>query len=118
MEADRDTILANGEDCSVITVSALDAAGREVPVANNLVRFELQGGGRILGVGNGDPSCHEADKYLEGSWNRSLFNGKCQVIVQSGFLPARLTLYAGASGVGPATIAITAKPATARPRGD
>jgi beta-galactosidase len=34
-----------------------------VPVAGNLVNFELSGPGKILGVGNGDPSCHEPDFY-------------------------------------------------------
>jgi beta-galactosidase len=35
-----------------------------VPVATNLVEFDLDGPGKILGVGNGDPSCHEPDIYL------------------------------------------------------
>jgi len=33
----------------------------------------------VLGVGNGDPSCHEPDKASE----RSAFNGLCMAIVQS-----------------------------------
>ena len=61
---DRSTLNADGEDVSVFTVSATDAQGRVVPVATNLVRFELNGPGKILGVGNGDPSCHEPDVFL------------------------------------------------------
>jgi beta-galactosidase len=61
---DRATIDANGEDVSVITVAVADAAGRVVPVAGNAVKFELEGPGRIIGVGNGDPSCHEPDVYV------------------------------------------------------
>jgi len=34
-------------------------------------------------VGNGDPSSHEPDKYPGTGWQRRLFNGHCQVIVQS-----------------------------------
>ena len=56
---DRAAISADGEDVSVVTVSIVDDQGRVVPVANNAVKFELAGPGRILGVGNGDPSCHE-----------------------------------------------------------
>jgi beta-galactosidase len=41
-----------------------DAQGRVVPVAADLIHFELSGPGKILGVGNGDPSCHEPDVYL------------------------------------------------------
>jgi beta-galactosidase len=61
---DRTTINADGEDVSVITVAVTDAQSRVVPVASNLVHFALEGPGRILGVGNGDPSCHEPDVYL------------------------------------------------------
>ncbi len=43
----------------------------------------LRDDGKIIGVGNGDPSSHEPDKCVDGAWQRSLFNGKCQVIVQS-----------------------------------
>jgi len=58
---DRATINADGEDVAVVTVAVLDAQGRTVPVAGNLVNFEITGPGKIIGVGNGDPSCHEAD---------------------------------------------------------
>ena len=61
---DRSNINADGEDVRVIKVSAVDADGRFVPIAQNLVHFELTGVGRILGVGNGDPSCHEADTLV------------------------------------------------------
>jgi beta-galactosidase len=64
LEPDRTTINADGEDVSVITVSVRDAQNRIVPVATNLVDFKLVGPGKILGVGNGDPSCHEPDIYL------------------------------------------------------
>jgi len=61
---DRASIEANGEDLSIVTVSLTDAAGRIVPVASNHIEFELSGPGRIIGVGNGDPSCHEPDQYV------------------------------------------------------
>ncbi len=61
---DRATIDANGEDLSIITVAVTDAAGRIVPLAENHVQFTLEGPGKIIGVGNGDPSCHEPDVYV------------------------------------------------------
>ena len=61
---DRSAINADGEDVSVFTVAVTDAQGRVVPVAENMIHFELSGPGKILGVGNGDPSCHEPDVYL------------------------------------------------------
>ena len=61
---DRASIDADGEDLSIITVSVTDSAGRVVPVADQHVDFQLSGPGKIIGVGNGDPSCHEPDVYV------------------------------------------------------
>jgi beta-galactosidase len=60
----RSTIHADGEDVSVFTVAVTDAQGRVVPGAADLIHFELSGPQKILGVANGDPSCHEPDVYL------------------------------------------------------
>jgi beta-galactosidase len=80
----KTTIQADGRDISVINLSVVDRQGREVPDVNAMVRFTISGAGKIIGVGNGDPSSHEPDKYMDGeNWQRSFFNGKCQVIVQS-----------------------------------
>ncbi|MGA2748303.1 MAG: beta-galactosidase GalA [Verrucomicrobiota bacterium] len=58
------TIKADGEDVSVIAVQANDETGRFVPTGSNEIRFQIAGPGRIIGVGNGDPSSHEPDQYL------------------------------------------------------
>ncbi len=76
---DRTEINADGEDVVILTVEALDKAGRPVPTADNLIDFKISGEGMLLGVGNGDPNCQESDKEPR----RSLFNGLAQVIVQS-----------------------------------
>jgi len=60
----RPTINADGEDVSVITVAVADDKGRIVPVAGNKINFTIEGAGKILGVGNGDPSCHEPDTFI------------------------------------------------------
>ena len=85
----KTTMLAGGKDATVINVTVIDKEGREVPDANNLIRFSVTGNAKIIGVGNGDPSSHEPDKYFDNKetsigWQRKLFNGKCQLIVQSG----------------------------------
>jgi beta-galactosidase len=61
---DRKTINADGRDVAVFTISAVDAQGRTVPVAQNKVNFSIEGAGNIIGVGNGDPSCHEPDVFV------------------------------------------------------
>jgi len=80
----KTTMVADGADASVINISVVDKQGREVPDADNLIRFSVKGNLKIIGVGNGDPSSHEPDKCNDGAWQRHLFNGKCQVIVQAG----------------------------------
>jgi beta-galactosidase len=72
LKPDRAAINADGEDVSVITVAVTDAQGRVVPVASNLVEFAVEGPGKILGVGNGDPSCHEPDVYITQTPVRSM----------------------------------------------
>jgi beta-galactosidase len=64
LKADKPAFWANREDVSLFTVSVVDAQGRVVPVAGNGVAFEVEGPGRIIGVGNGDPSCHEPDTLV------------------------------------------------------
>jgi beta-galactosidase len=83
----KSTIAADGKDVTVINISVVDKEGREVPDADNLIKFSIQGDGKIIGVGNGDPSSHEPDKCTDGAWQRTLFNGKCQVILQAGLNP-------------------------------
>jgi beta-galactosidase len=80
----KTTMLADGRDAAVVNISLVDRKGREVPDANNLIRFSLLGDAKIIGVGNGDPSSHEQDRYSDTAAQRQLFNGKCQVIIQAG----------------------------------
>jgi beta-galactosidase len=68
---DRTAISADGRDLSIITVAINDANGRTVPTAGNQIHFDLTGPGRIIGVGNGDPSCHEPDTYISTPESRS-----------------------------------------------
>lgn len=104
----KTTIIADGKDASVINVSAIDKLGREVPDAQNLITFSLKGDAKIIGVGNGDPSSHEPDKCTDGNWQRKLFNGKCQLILQSGYTKDIIKLEAKSQGLHPASTEIHA----------
>ncbi|GHN01986.1 hypothetical protein WSM22_34750 [Cytophagales bacterium WSM2-2] len=95
----KTTMLADGKDVCVINLTAIDREGREVPDADNMVKFEITGPGKIIGVGNGDPSSHEPDQGIDGAWQRSFFNGKCQVIVQSNGKSGTIHFEAKASGL-------------------
>ncbi len=80
---DKTILRADGKDVTVINISISDEKGREVPTANNMITFTVSDNAKIIGVGNGDPSSHEPDKCKTNSWQRSAFNGKCQVIIQA-----------------------------------
>jgi beta-galactosidase len=107
LKADRASISADLRDVAVVTVSAVDDRGRPVPDAGHDVFFELSGPGRILGVGNGDPSSHEADTFAaQAPLHRRLFNGLAQVLVQSTDASGSITLRGRADGLTPSTIVI------------
>jgi len=95
----KTTVLADCKDATIINISVVDREGREVPDADNLIKFYLQGDAKIIGVGNGDPSSHEPDKCADGAWQRSLFNGKCQVIIQGGTKAGLIKFEAKSTGL-------------------
>jgi beta-galactosidase len=95
----KTTLTADGKDATVINISVVDRQGREVPDASGLIRFSVNGDLKLIGVGNGDPSSHEPDKCMDSVWQRHLFNGKCQVIIQSGFSNSLIKFEAKAEGL-------------------
>ena len=97
----KTTMLADGKDATVLNISVVDRQGREVPDAGNLIRFVAAGDLHIIGVGNGDPSSHEADKGEDSVAARHLFNGHAQVIVQAGVKPGMYHFTASAEGLQP-----------------
>ena len=105
LEPDRATLTANGGDISLVTVKIVDAQGRTVPVATNMVTFSVTGAGHLLGVGNGDPACHKPDK----GDRRSAFNGLCLAIVQSSRTPGAIAIQAGSPGLKSAAAVIEAR---------
>jgi beta-galactosidase len=113
----RAAIKADKEDVSIITVQVDDAQGKMVPTANNTISFEIAGPAKIIGVGNGDPSSHEADKFGEKeTWKRSLFNGYAQIIVQSTDKPGEITLTAKSQGLSDGVLKIQSESTTLRPQ--
>jgi beta-galactosidase len=102
---DRTLLHADGQDALVVPVSILDGKGRVVPYADNRVSFQISGGGRILGVGNGNPSDHDPDRASE----RNAFHGHCIVIIQAGEKPDTLRLTATSSGITKASLSFQVK---------
>ncbi|WP_052507885.1 beta-galactosidase GalA [Sphingomonas hengshuiensis] len=97
----RMVMRADGEDLIPVTIHAVDAAGRHVPIAQHAVTLRIAGGA-IAGLGNGDPNSHEP---AQGD-RRSLFNGLAQALVRAGPGGKRLVLTASASGLADGNTAI------------
>ncbi|WP_229262189.1 beta-galactosidase GalA [Duganella guangzhouensis] len=109
---DRAQLAGDGRDAMPITVRALDAQGRAVPLANDEVTFAISGGGRSIGHGNGDPNSHEDEKGA----TRHLFNGLAQLIVQTNYdSKDAVTINASAPGLQAAALTIPVKPVAAEP---
>ncbi|HEV2618347.1 MAG TPA: beta-galactosidase, partial [Acidobacteriaceae bacterium] len=94
-------------DTSAITVEGQDADGRLMPTAAHKVQFKVTGPGKIIGVGNGDPSCHEADRPdATDAAIRSAFNGLCLALVQATAEAGTIHLEASAEGLASARVEI------------
>ena len=110
LTADRLKIRADNEDVAMVTVAVLDEQGRIVPVADNEVTFGISRNAKISGVGNGNPSSHEPDKATK----RKVFNGLCQVIIQSRWKPGEIKLKARSPRLRPSSLVICAEACEAK----
>jgi beta-galactosidase len=112
MYADRAEIAADGEDVVMFSVEVRDARGHVVPITDNLVTFKVIGSGKLIGVGNGDPTDQESDKGT----SRKAFSGRCMAIVQSTKLADSITVEATSPGLTSAQVTIWAGAVTLRPQ--
>jgi len=109
---DRQEVSADGEDVAMFTVEVKDAHDRVVPITDNEVTFRVKGEGKLIGVGNGDPTDHAPDKGT----SRKAFCGYCMAVVQSTKKAGSITVEAVAPALESVTATINAKSGTLRPQ--
>jgi beta-galactosidase len=102
LTADRTTIKADGQDLSYITVEITDKNGILNPQANNQIIFSIEGNGKIVAVGNSNPTSIESFQQP----TRKAFEGKCLVIVQSDKKTGEIRLKASSESLKGAEIVI------------
>ena len=110
LKADRRALKADGRDVAVITVEVQDQKGRFVPDACPVLSFRLEGAGRILGAGNGDPMYLGEDHPKENdcrAFSIPAFNGLAQVLIQSSETPSPLVLSCESEGLKTGTLSVT-----------
>ena len=105
LTADRTTLAADNADLAVVKIEVVDGQGRVVPTADNRITFSLTGPAKLIGVGNGDPSCHEPDQ----SDRRSVFNGLAQAILQTTSRGGEIELKAESPGLQTTSITLTSR---------
>jgi beta-galactosidase len=104
LTADRRRIAGDGRALSVVSTAIVDSKGRVVPTADYRVNFSLSGAGRLIGVGNGNPTSLEPDKATF----RNGFNGLAQALVQSDGHVGPIDLSASVQGLHPGRIRLLA----------
>jgi beta-galactosidase len=110
--SDRSEIGADGEDVAMFVVEVHDAQGRIVPITDNEVAFKVTGPGKVVGVGNGDPTSHESDVGT----SRRAFSGLCLAIVESTKLAGAITVEVTSTGLEGAKATIISKATKLRPQ--
>ena len=112
LKADRQQIAADGQDMAIVNIELHDQKGRFVPNACPVLTFCLEGDANIIGCGNGDPSylgSDHPDKQPCHTFSIPAFNGRAQVLIQSGKLPSTVTLKCTADGLKYGLLTITTK---------
>ena len=112
MSSDRQELSGNGEDVAMFAIEMRDAQDRLVPITDNLVTFKVSGEGKLIGVGNGDPTDQAPDKGT----SRKAFSGYCMAVVQSTKSGGNLTVDASSPGLTSATVSIPVKSVALRPQ--
>ena len=95
LSADRTQIRADGQDLSYITVELTDANGIRNTKAENLVKFQIEGPGTIIGVGNANPVSTESYQLPQ----RKAWQGKCLVIIKSDLNAGEIVVKASVEGL-------------------
>ncbi len=107
---DRTTLATDGMDLSYILLEAYDADGNPAPLADDRIRLEIEGPGRIAGVGNGNPQSFEPFQ----AEHVDLFYGKAMLILGADREAGLVRVQARAEGLESATVTIRVegRPAT------
>lgn len=94
LSVDHTKITNHPEDVAHIVAEVLDEQGNIVPVANNLIQFEIEEKAAIIGIENGNMRDQDVVKQNK----RKAFNGLCLAILQSS-VPGKVKVKATSEGL-------------------
>ena len=104
LEADTDTLQADGLDLAHVLVSVRDAAGTLVYDAAHEIAWNISGPARLLGLENGDLGSLEDYRTSRDTGVRRVHQGRLIGYVQSMHAAGPITVTVTASGLAPATL--------------
>lgn len=100
------TWIADGTDLMHLRIEAIDSKGRRVPMAQDELRFAVEGDARIVAVSSGNHDSNE----LNVTDRRCLYNGSALVILRAGRTPSSVTLKTISPAFKPVTTKLQTKP--------
>jgi len=100
LEANRDTIAADGNDLAYIRVKIVDKDGNLCPADQRLITFTVSGAGSYKAAANGDPTSLDLFHLPQ----MHAFNGELTTIVQSKEQAGEIIVEAKAKGLSPGKI--------------
>jgi beta-galactosidase len=106
LNPNKTSINADGQDLIFVEISMTDSNGIPVANANNRVSVEVSGGGRLVGLDNGDST--DYDQYKGTS--RRLFSGKLLAIIASKTTASNITMKVSSVGLPTETLTFEAIP--------
>ena len=112
LEADYDTLAADGTDMTAVTVTAVDADGTRMPYAANTVTIDLEGEGKFIGeksidLEGGRVGFLVQSKYLEAGTitcevtSPGLESDTCEITVEPYIAEDLVPVSDGSGGIGP-----------------
>ena len=102
LSADRTTMAADGQSLTYVNVEITDKSGRPMPIADNLLQFELEGPATLLATCSGDLK----DCVPYTSPERKAWKGRAMAVVKSGKTPGEVTLTVKGKGLKKASVSL------------
>ncbi|HYP53052.1 MAG TPA: glycoside hydrolase family 2 TIM barrel-domain containing protein, partial [Pyrinomonadaceae bacterium] len=108
LSVDKPRLAHHWDDVVYVEALVVDADGRIVPSASDLITFTATGPGRVVAVDSGDNASHEPFQAAE----RRAYQGRCFAVLKATAPRGRVTLTASAAGLARGSVTVEAAPAS------
>jgi beta-galactosidase len=106
LTTDHAKLKPSWDDVAMVEATVVDDNGVLVPTATDLIRFKIDGPGRIVATDSGDNSSHELFQASE----RHAYQGRCFALIKANSEAGSISVTATASGLSDCSTHIDAAP--------